>query len=296
MSGDRITMSQRERDVLKVMAPVLTGQRTQAEAARLIGRSIRQARRIQRRLEADGDAGVVHRLRGRPSNRQIDRAVREQAVAAYRADYGDFGPTLAAEKLVERGVPVTAETLRRWLLAVGLWQRRRRREKHRSRRTRRGVGAGRREPPRVAGGSGAMAGAVGADRRRHQPRDGPVPPKKSVHVGIPRVTSTYLLALMLVSGAWRSGSILAWLVKAPEEHHDNLHQTHLFPLLRSHRRKQNSGNRKQGVAASPMMSGPTEFSACTGQHNRRPGTSGSSTRPGPVRHRDGRACPVRASG
>ena len=67
LSEDRIAMSQRERDVLSVMGPVLAGERTQEEAARLLGKSARQIRRIQRRLEAEGDAGVIHRLRGRRS-------------------------------------------------------------------------------------------------------------------------------------------------------------------------------------------------------------------------------------
>ena len=70
LSEERIAMSQPERDVLKVMGLVLTGERTQAEAARLLGKSIRQIRRIQRRLEAEGDTGVSHRLRGRRSNHQ----------------------------------------------------------------------------------------------------------------------------------------------------------------------------------------------------------------------------------
>jgi hypothetical protein len=134
---DRIEMSQRERDVLKVMAPVLEGRRTQAEAARLLQRSLRQVRRVQRRLEAEGDRGVVHRLRGRTSNRQRPAELQRAVLTAYRADYPDFGPTLAAEKLAERGWPVGVETLRRWLLAAGLWQRRRRREQHRTRRPRR---------------------------------------------------------------------------------------------------------------------------------------------------------------
>ena len=134
---DRIEMSQRERDVLKVLAPVLEGRRTQAEAARLLHRSVRQVRRVQRRLEAEGDRGVVHRLRGRTSNRRRPAALQRAVLAAYRADYPDFGPTLAAEKLAERGWAVGVETLRRWLLAAGLWQRRRRREQHRTRRPRR---------------------------------------------------------------------------------------------------------------------------------------------------------------
>ena len=53
---DRVEMSQRERDVLKVMQVVLDGKRTQAEAARLLKRSVRQIRRIQRKLETDGEA------------------------------------------------------------------------------------------------------------------------------------------------------------------------------------------------------------------------------------------------
>jgi len=90
MNGDRITMSARERDRLKVMAPVLEGQRTQAEAARLMVLCVRQVRRLQRRLEKEGDAGVIHRLRGRPSNHRHPETLRRQAVEIYRRDMPDF--------------------------------------------------------------------------------------------------------------------------------------------------------------------------------------------------------------
>jgi len=43
-----------------------------------------------------------------------------------RDRYADFGPTLAAEKLLEiHGLPVGVETLRQWMVADGLWLRRR---------------------------------------------------------------------------------------------------------------------------------------------------------------------------
>src|SRR5829696_1874011 len=135
---DLLAMSQRERDVLKVMQGVLDGARTQAEAARLLKRSTRQVRRLQRRLAADGDAALVHGLRGRPSNHRHDPDLRRRVLRAYRQRYRDFGPTLASEKLAGEGLPVGAETLRRWLLAEGLWERKRRRDPHRSRRPRRG--------------------------------------------------------------------------------------------------------------------------------------------------------------
>jgi hypothetical protein len=137
MNEDRIEMSQRERDRLKVMNLVLEGQRTQVEAARLLELTVRQIRRIQRRLEKDKDRGVIHRLRGRPSNRRIDPRQRRQVIDAYRAELTGFGPTFAAEKLAERGLPVAVRTLREWLVTEGLWQRQRKRDKHRQRRQRR---------------------------------------------------------------------------------------------------------------------------------------------------------------
>ncbi len=137
MEGDRISMSQRERDRLKVMSLVVAGERTQAEAGRLLGRSTRQIRRIQRRLEGEGDGGIVHRLRGRVSNARKDEFLRRQVLRIYAKEYRDFGPTLASEKLTARGLPVSVETLRRWLVGAKLWKPKRRRQKHRSRRQRR---------------------------------------------------------------------------------------------------------------------------------------------------------------
>jgi len=134
---DRIAMSQHERDVLKVIQQVVDGTLTQVEAARLLRLSTRQVRRLQVRLEAEGDQAVVHRLRGRPSNRRIDDTRRRNILEAYRRDYPDFGPTFASEKLAEQGLVVSPETLRQWLLAEGLWQRQRQRDPHRQRRPRR---------------------------------------------------------------------------------------------------------------------------------------------------------------
>jgi DNA-binding CsgD family transcriptional regulator len=134
---DRISMNQKERDVLKILHGVLRGERSQAEAARLLDLSTRQVRRIQRKLQAHGDAALVHGLRGQPSNHQPKAALKQAVLEAYRLRYADFGPTFASEKLAEEGLVVRPQTLRRWLLAAGLWQRQRRREQHRSRRPRR---------------------------------------------------------------------------------------------------------------------------------------------------------------
>lgn len=62
LTQDRISMSLKERDALTILRGVLQGERSQAEAARLLDLSVRQVRHLQRKLEAHGDAIIVHGL------------------------------------------------------------------------------------------------------------------------------------------------------------------------------------------------------------------------------------------
>lgn len=92
----------------------------------------RQCQRIWRRYQADGDAGLVHRLRGRPSARRKASALRTQVLAQCAAERdADFGPTLMAKHLAKEKLVVDHETLRRWLLANGQRTVRRRKPVHR---------------------------------------------------------------------------------------------------------------------------------------------------------------------
>lgn len=129
----------KERDRISVLRQVGEGVLTASAGAERIGVTARHFRRMRRKFEAEGDAAVVHGLRGRRSNRAMPGEVRER-VLAVAADplYRDFGPTLLAEHLERRfAMRLSAETLRCWMLEAGLWKRRRRRAKHRSRRPRR---------------------------------------------------------------------------------------------------------------------------------------------------------------
>ena len=57
---------------------------------------------------------------------------------AYRKRYDDFGPAFGAEKPAEtEGITVSASTMRRWMLAEGLWSRKRQSSEYRGRRDRR---------------------------------------------------------------------------------------------------------------------------------------------------------------
>lgn len=123
-----MALSTRERDRLKVLDAAMKGQITQREAARQIGVSERWVRELVARLHREGDRAVVHGLRGRPSNRKIPLARERKAVGLVRAKYSDFGPTLACEYLAQKhGLVVSRETLRQWMMAAGIWRKRRQR-------------------------------------------------------------------------------------------------------------------------------------------------------------------------
>jgi hypothetical protein len=115
---DRVTMSGKELRRVHVVRQVMDKQLTQVKAGALLGLTPRQMRRLLRRVEQDGDPGLVHRGRGKPSNRRIPEKRKAMALQLYEQRYGDFGPTLAAEKLAERdGITLSDETLR--LLVAG---------------------------------------------------------------------------------------------------------------------------------------------------------------------------------
>ena len=110
MKPERIELSQTERDRLKVLHALQEKHIRQVEAARRLALSDRQVRRLLRRVQAEGDRGVVHRLRGRPSNRKIAEPIQQRALRLLRQpNYADFGPTLAADHLQRAGMPVSFE-------------------------------------------------------------------------------------------------------------------------------------------------------------------------------------------
>jgi len=122
----------------KIMEWVKQGELTLIEASEKLKISYRQGKRVYKRYKTEGDAGLVHRSQGQPSNNRKGGELRELAIKAYKENYRDFGPTFASEKLAEReGIVVDHETLRRWLLEEGLWKEKRRSNTYRRRRERR---------------------------------------------------------------------------------------------------------------------------------------------------------------
>lgn len=134
---DKVLMSMKELRRLHVIRHAMEKRMTQVKAGALLGLTSRQIRRIMARVQQEGEAGLAHRGRGKPSNRQIPEKVKATVLKLYAQRYGDFGPTLAAEKLAERhGLVVSAETVRGWLLEKGVEHFRRRKRPHRAWRAR----------------------------------------------------------------------------------------------------------------------------------------------------------------
>jgi transposase len=135
-------MSARELTRVEVLARVKAGALSVTSAAALLHVSYRQAKRLVRQYRAKGAKGLRHGSAGRPSNHARPTGERTRILGLIREKYSGpmgarFGPTLAAEHLAsEDHVTIHHDTLRRWMLAAGLWSRARKRSPYRQRRER----------------------------------------------------------------------------------------------------------------------------------------------------------------
>src|SRR5450631_1703377 len=116
-------MTQQDRDRLVVLRKAERRLIGQGQAARELGVTSRQVRRLLRRLKKDGDKAVIHKLRGRPSNRKTGVKTREKIVRILSEEvYRDFGPTLASEYLANKhDIRIGREALRQVMISAGLW-------------------------------------------------------------------------------------------------------------------------------------------------------------------------------
>ncbi len=139
MAGeDIVVMSMKEIKRLKLIHSAIGRRMSQQSVSDILGISDRQVRRLVKVVREKGDKGIIHRSRGRPSNRRIRAHLKEKAIRLYIKKYPDFGPTMATEKLLEMdGIKISDETMRKWLLEKGLWHKRRKRSAYRQWRERR---------------------------------------------------------------------------------------------------------------------------------------------------------------
>ena len=122
--SEALTMSKKERTRAHFYRLLANGTMTVSEVSEHLAISERQCYRMKARYRARGDAGLIHTLRGRPSNRGYKKGDRTRVIELYQKRYEDYGPTLFAERVEEDlQLAIDPETLRRWLLAAGVWHR-----------------------------------------------------------------------------------------------------------------------------------------------------------------------------
>lgn len=133
MTGKDIIMARKfELKRLYVIKQVIENKIKRKKACELLLLGYRQVSRIIKRVKEKGDAGVIHRSRGKPSNRSFPKKLKETAIKLYRAKYNDFSPTFFSEKLFEIDkIKINHETLRLWLIESGDWKKIRKNRAHR---------------------------------------------------------------------------------------------------------------------------------------------------------------------
>ncbi len=120
---------------IEVLSDVRAGRRTVAAVAAVLAVSERQAYRLVARCRDGGGGALIHESRGRPASNKLGQGVRKLALEFVHKNYRDFGPTLAAEVLLEcHGIEISRETLRKWMVEAGVWlSRKQRRNFHQPR-------------------------------------------------------------------------------------------------------------------------------------------------------------------
>ena len=117
---------------------LLAGVLKEQEAARRLRLSVRQVRRLKRRVRDEGLGGVIHRSRGQPSRRRTSETVRNDVERLYRETYTGWNMVHFSEYLASRHrINLSPETLRQMLLHDASRPRHRRRSRHRQWRERR---------------------------------------------------------------------------------------------------------------------------------------------------------------
>lgn len=133
-----LIMSQKELDRLQIIKKIESRELGVEEGANLIGISPRQTYRVLKKIKEEGSKGIIHKLRGKNSNRGYSEELKKQVIRIYRSSYSDYGPTLFSEQLVEtHKISVDHETIRRWLRAKAITTSMRKKRPHRKKRERR---------------------------------------------------------------------------------------------------------------------------------------------------------------
>lgn len=125
--GGHLLMNREELQRKSILELVANKHITLRNAAKRMNLSYRQTLRVYARYRSEGDLGLLHRSRGRPSNRAYPASFRKKVIARYRGRYKEhgLGPTLGFLKANEIMPTVSGERhsvfKREGSSVVGMW-------------------------------------------------------------------------------------------------------------------------------------------------------------------------------
>ena len=132
MAKEVLRMTHRDIDRIKTLHLAIQKKITQEKAGEILELCRQQVNRLCQKIKKEGNRAVIHGLRGRPSNHQLSQKLIEKAKKKLKERYPDFGPTFAAEKLLEvEGIKLSSETVRRFMTELKLWKAKKRKATHR---------------------------------------------------------------------------------------------------------------------------------------------------------------------
>ena len=134
-----ITLTMQQQKRIEIIERALRNDLTVIEAATVLGVSERQCYRLKKRVKDQGVKGVLHGNRGRPCKYKLKAETLKRVVELARGKYRGFNDHHLTEKLKEEEkIEISREKVRRVLRCAGIGSpRKRRANKHRSRRERR---------------------------------------------------------------------------------------------------------------------------------------------------------------
>lgn len=128
----RIEITMTEIKQSRILEQLVRKEISTAAAAAGLGVSTRQVRRKLKVFLEEGTFGLIHKNRGKTSPRKLKTRKKNRIIKIIKENYPDFGPTFATEKLAENhDIIIHPESLRRIMIAAGIWQKRKKRNTHR---------------------------------------------------------------------------------------------------------------------------------------------------------------------
>jgi hypothetical protein len=119
----RISMSRQELTRLEELRKAHEKKQTLLQVSENLGLSLRQVKRLSKRLRNEGPKGLVSRKVGRVGNHKLPPGLKELALGLIQDHYIDFGPTLAHEYLTEKhALPISVSSIRTIMIEHGIWR------------------------------------------------------------------------------------------------------------------------------------------------------------------------------